>query len=111
MDITSFTLDGDIKAYVNLLYFLDLYAGAGLSFNLANYMSVSGTYKGDISVEIGGVEVDNTSAGLTISGKQKGNVLVPRLMMGTQINLWVLKIGAQYAVAFGKDTIKILTSA
>lgn len=107
MTIKSFTLDGDIKGFVNVLYLFDLYAGLGLSINLSNSVDVSGKFNGTISAyDNTDTLIESSAQGLTVSGAGEGSVFVPRFMFGTQINLWVLKIGAQYSVALAKDTIK-----
>lgn len=114
--VKTFSLDTELKGYVNILYFLDLYFGAGVTWNLQNKVDIDGTITGSLAPGLkdtttGAKYYDTTvPGGLRIDGEGQGQKLIPRIMMGSQINIAFIKIGAQYSVAYTKDAnIKNIT--
>jgi len=113
MKVKSMTFDADVKGFFNIAYFLDLYAGFGLSFNFSNKIDVNGDITGSIDVyDSSNTLLGSSAQGLKISGEGKGSGFIPRFMIGTQINIWMVKVGAQYTMAFPKgsaDTVKSIS--
>jgi hypothetical protein len=111
MNIKNLALDAEIKAYFNIFYFVDIFGGAGLSFNFYNSMEVDSRVNGTLSADYNsGTFTDSKTGALVISGEGEGNVFVPRLSVGVQLNVGPVKVPIQYSVSYADLTIKTLSA-
>jgi hypothetical protein len=105
-ETSSFSLDGEIKPYLNILGFLDVFGGLGLTINLLNSTEISGNIDGTMSIDLGGSNFASSNGLLSITGSTDAEneiVLMPRFSAGFQLNIFVLKIAAQYSQTFALD--------
>ena len=103
LEIETKTLDAEMKFYFNILGFLDLFFGAGMSYNLQTDVSALMSVDSDVSFNTGG-PIESASGGtLLISGTGTGKKWLPRAVAGVQLNILMIKIPAQVAITKNED--------
>jgi hypothetical protein len=91
----TIVIDLEILVYIKLLKVLNLYIGAGGSLSLS-YLSIDAQI--DCTNEVNSTTYDGY---LKITGTEKGSVILPRVIAGFEINLFV-RIGLQASISWTK---------
>lgn len=95
VEFSNLSICADIKGYMNLLHFLDVFLGTGLV--IAPYNRFFADVSSDVNVRISddqGLD-SNYDGRLTVIGTGDGRHLMPTLLVGFQLNLGPVKIPIQ----------------
>ena len=102
VDTKSLSLDVEIKPYFNALWILDVFVGLGCSVNLVSKFSVSGNLNGQLNTTNLGGGTETSS--MRVVAEEKGHVVVPRIIIGIQFNILMIKIPIQYSKSYSEDS-------
>lgn len=105
----SSSLDFEFKGYVNVLWVMDFFAGAGLTLNTSNKFTTSSSIPGNLEIFDGSVS-QNANGTLLMEGSGVGQGAIFRIMGGFQVNLGPVKIPVQYTKAVTKNVVVHVTT-
>ncbi len=106
LETESFSLDAEMKFYLNILAILDVYAGIGASYQFISKVTSDSSIPATLRItntHTGGGLDDSDTASLLITGEGEGQKFLPRVMGGIQINLGPIKLPVQASYVFNED--------
>lgn len=105
----SSSLDFEFKGYVNVLWVMDFFAGAGLTVNTTNKFTTNSRIPGHLEFLYSGTSGSGDGT-LLMTGSGEGQAAIFRIMGGFQVNLGPVKIPVQYTKAVTKNVVVHVTT-
>ena len=103
--MNNLSVYANVKGYMNLFHFLDVFAGTGLTVNPVNQMYLDLSSETNVRVSNDGGLDSNYDGKLTVKGTSSGRVFIPAFIFGLQLNFGPVKLALQVADSKSAESV------